>query len=724
MLSKSSHGLGCSLNAFSICLSSVTLLFGLGGFLRVEIKLADHDAKLYAVQQQCVQQTANYSPHFQESDFQTSEIISRERRSQLGFPVINGSRRDMDANAAKKLREIREEIKENLNKMKEENTRVCRTALGSKCLRGPPGEPGSKGEKGDKGLKGDIGVTGVHGTPGVKGQKGEKGAQGIQSSQSPRVVVYPPILTVKENQTARFHCVASGDPKPIIAWRKDGKVLRNSQKYSVRRNGALIITHAQYNDSGRYECVARTNWEQADGFTNLMVKVSPRIKRPSQPVIYVTKGNDAFFPKCIAFGYPLPTVTWSRVFSSFPERRSFTSDGNLTIVNTITGDSGIYVCEAVNTIGRARVMTQLVVLTVPSFTVKPPEILTVNTGDILKVNCSAQGDQTLRITWSREYAELPVRRATVGGDGTLTVTQLVPEDAGKYFCTANSVGGAIKITADMNLIVLKKGLKRGICPIPLPVDSCEGETDDECTLDSDCFGDKKCCSDSCQKLCVQPPQTKDCVDIHYAGFQSSGVYSINPDRRTEFKVYCDLETDNGGWIVFQRRQDASVSFHRTWDDYKRGFGDLKGNFWLGNDKIHRITSANRMILHIDLQDWNGVKVFARYENFKIGDEKSMYTLTASGYNGTSGDSLSYHNNMMFSTTDIDNDKWESGSCSNDLTGGWWFNDCHMSNLNGQYLGNTKAYNGVGWARFKHNLSLKFVEMKMRALSFEKERQDE
>ena len=65
MLSKSSHGLGCSLNAFSICLSSVTLLFGLGGFLRVEIKLADHDAKLYDVQQQCVQQTANYSPHFQ-----------------------------------------------------------------------------------------------------------------------------------------------------------------------------------------------------------------------------------------------------------------------------------------------------------------------------------------------------------------------------------------------------------------------------------------------------------------------------------------------------------------------------------------------------------------------------------------------------------------------------------------------------------------------------------
>ena len=126
-----------------------------------------------------------------------------------------------------------------------------------------------------------------------------------------------------------------------------------------------------------------------------MITVSPRIKRPSQPVIYVTKGNDAFFPKCIAFGYPLPTVTWSRVFSSFPERRSFASDGNLTIVNTTTGDSGIYVCEAVNTIGRARVMTQLVVLTVPSFTVKPPEILTVNTGENFRLSESASREEGL-----------------------------------------------------------------------------------------------------------------------------------------------------------------------------------------------------------------------------------------------------------------------------------------------------------------------------------------
>ncbi|KAK7090667.1 hypothetical protein V1264_010429 [Littorina saxatilis] len=47
-------------------------------------------------------------------------------------------------------------------------------------------------------------------------------------------------------------------------------------------------------------------------------------------------------------------------------------------------------------------------------------------------------------------------------------------------------------------------------------------------------------------------------------------------------VYCDQTTDNGGWIVFQRRQDASVDFFRGWTEYRNGFGDLEGNFWLGS----------------------------------------------------------------------------------------------------------------------------------------------
>ena len=207
----------------------------------------------------------------------------------------------------------------------------------------------------------------------------------------------------------------------------------------------------------------------------------------------------------------------------------------------------------------------------------------------------------------------------------------------------------------------------------------------------------------------------DCSDLLKSGQTQSGVYPIDPDGKGSFDVYCDMRTDGGGWTVFQRRQDGSVDFYRGWNDYKSGFGQLTAEFWLGNDKIHRLTASRASSLRVELEDWNGVRAYAKYGGFNIGDEEANYRLEVSSYSGTAGgDSLTNHNNMAFSTKDRDNDR-NGGKCAVSYTGAWWYNSCHYSNLNGKY-GNDQLDKGLYWYHFRNSLSLKFSEMKLRPSS--------
>ena len=201
------------------------------------------------------------------------------------------------------------------------------------------------------------------------------------------------------------------------------------------------------------------------------------------------------------------------------------------------------------------------------------------------------------------------------------------------------------------------------------------------------------------------------------GNTQSGVYSVNPDRKGSFNVYCDMRTDGGGWTVFQRRQDGSVDFYRGWNDYKSGFGQLTAEFWLGNDKIHRLTAARASSLRVELEDWNRVRVYAKYGKFNIGDEQAKYRLKVGSYSGTAGDSLiPEHNNMAFSAKDRDHDNYRSRNCAVMCTGAWWYEDCQHSNLNGRYLGKQQNWQGLRWYHFRKDLSLKFTEMKLRPSS--------
>ncbi|XP_019647205.1 PREDICTED: fibrinogen-like protein 1 [Branchiostoma belcheri] len=214
----------------------------------------------------------------------------------------------------------------------------------------------------------------------------------------------------------------------------------------------------------------------------------------------------------------------------------------------------------------------------------------------------------------------------------------------------------------------------------------------------------------------------DCAAYKAAGYTTSGVYKLGSPL-SGVTVYCDMDTDGqGGWTVIQRRLDGSVPFTKNWEEYKHGFGNKNGEYWLGNENIHRLTNRKNYRLRIELMDWDRETRYAEYNTFRVAGESDRYRLTISGYSGDAGDSMTnyYPNNgQMFSTVDRDNDAWEHGQCSQ-LNGqaGWWFENCSHSFLNGRYLGNCgnscEAFEGVAWKTWKgKNYSLKSVSMKIR-----------
>ncbi|PFX33302.1 Fibrinogen C domain-containing protein 1 [Stylophora pistillata] len=211
---------------------------------------------------------------------------------------------------------------------------------------------------------------------------------------------------------------------------------------------------------------------------------------------------------------------------------------------------------------------------------------------------------------------------------------------------------------------------------------------------------------------------RNCAEIYISGEKTDGMYTVKPDNFPAFNVYCDQTIAGGGWTVFQKRLDGSVDFYRDWTDYKCGFGDLNGEFWLGLDKIHRLTSHDNNILRVDLEDFEGNTVYAEYRTFRVKSEKDKFRLIRGSYSGNASNSLPP--SRPFTTKDQDNDHDRNRNCAIVFKGAWWYNACHASNLNGLYLrGKHSSYaDGVNWKSWKgYHYSLKRTEMKIRPVDF-------
>jgi len=143
-------------------------------------------------------------------------------------------------------------------------------------------------------------------------------------------------------------------------------------------------------------------------------------------------------------------------------------------------------------------------------------------------------------------------------------------------------------------------------------------------------------------------------------------------------------TANCNPVLVQRNVNGSRVFDRSWAEFKVGFNDTLGNYWLGNDLLSYLTLSRPYKLRVEIQARNFSWYYAEYSSFNVSGESSNYTLHMSGYSGDGGDGFGYHNGMMFTTYDRDNDKWSSNNCASYDGAGFWYKSCASCHVNGYF----------------------------------------
>ncbi|CAL8389182.1 unnamed protein product [Arctogadus glacialis] len=221
-------------------------------------------------------------------------------------------------------------------------------------------------------------------------------------------------------------------------------------------------------------------------------------------------------------------------------------------------------------------------------------------------------------------------------------------------------------------------------------------------------------------------QYRDCSEVFAGGNVASGLYQVRPSGApTAFSVFCDMN-NGGGWTVFQRRTDGQESFDRAWVEYKNGFGDQfspKGEFWLGNEPLHYITSqGDYESRNHTWRDFEGKPaVFAEYRNFKVArgeGTSTSYTWGGTNMLGMRGDALGgVPTERAGETTTTD-----QADCIRLDKSGWWSSRCEAGNLNGHYYKGpyeAMAEDGVVWYTWHgYWYSIKSVVMMVRAADME------
>ncbi|XP_038078549.1 neogenin-like isoform X5 [Patiria miniata] len=285
----------------------------------------------------------------------------------------------------------------------------------------------------------------------------------------------PSSTTAFDGDTVYFECSFNSVPAPEISWSKNAQVLdlteeRISARYTLMPSGGLEIREVRSTDAGTYRCRATNPMVTSPVQSpNAVLTVNPGTN-PSFQFIKAPQETEAPVGQTVVLEAATDspaTFTWFKdgaeifiVGSGTEDHYALLGQGSLRIKQLGEIDTGLYRVLATS-IADGTALDRIVKVTalVPlKFNIRPQNTYT-NVGSSVTLNCNAYGIPGPTTTWSKEGEELEPGDVYLVSAGSLTIDQVIQEDAGIYQCVADNRLENIQASAE--LIVLREGV-----PIP------------------------------------------------------------------------------------------------------------------------------------------------------------------------------------------------------------------------------------------------------------------
>eukprot|EP00072_Mus_musculus_P043128 XP_006516032.1 PREDICTED: neuronal cell adhesion molecule isoform X34 [Mus musculus] len=297
-------------------------------------------------------------------------------------------------------------------------------------------------------------------------------------------LVQPPTITqqspkdyiIDPRENIVIQCEAKGKPPPSFSWTRNGTHFDIDKDPLVTMkpgSGTLVINIMSEGKAetyeGVYQCTAR-NERGAAVSNNIVVRPSRSplwTKERLEPIV-LQNGQSLVLPCRPPIGLPPAIIFWmDNSFQRLPqsERVSQGLNGDLYFSNVLPEDTREdYICYArfnhTQTIQQKQPIS-LKVISAKSSKERPPTFLTPEgneshkeelRGNVLSLECIAEGLPTPIIYWIKEDGMLPANRTFYRNfKKTLQITHVSEADSGNYQCIAKNALGAVHHTISVTV---------------------------------------------------------------------------------------------------------------------------------------------------------------------------------------------------------------------------------------------------------------------------------